>query len=133
MPNNLDRDIEEFIAAGAVAAKPLTGPFTLAEKIFVIDGLIEGVRWARMRPELGEHITYATLKAIAADLRARHGESPNVTEVEIGRRIEAVRQAKCVNGNLDAAISSLGREVYSRWAVVRHALGRFGALAEVDR
>lgn len=133
MSNELEQDIAAFASRGAVAAGAARGPFTLAEKIAVLDNLIEEFRWARSKPEIPEHVTYSTLKAISADMRARLGSAPSVAEHEIGRRITAVRQAKTINGNLTGAIMALGQEVHARWPLVQQALNRFGALTEVDR
>lgn len=96
---------------------------TLSEKIAVVDHLIEDFRWARSRPDVPEHGTYNTLKALADDLRGRFHTAPSVALIEIERRMTAVKN-RPVGSGADRVNAQIGvaEELTCRWPTVRQAL-----------
>jgi hypothetical protein len=103
---------------------------TLHEKITAVEMLLDHFRG----PGTDNHLMHEVLKAIAKDLRGRLNGAPSVTELELGRRINAVEASKAQKaGNLNQRLAALGQETISRWPVISQSLARFGALEEVER
>lgn len=97
---------------------------TTTDKLEVLERLITDYRWARgMDPHTrGAAFAYVTLKAIAADVRARMDSAPTVADVELQRRVDAVVASKTAVGYDGGRLAALATEVLNRWPVVKQAL-----------
>src|SRR5258708_7672517 len=78
--------------------------FTTAEKLAVVEHLIEDFRWARKDPAVPEHHTHAVLCAIAVDLRARLPDSAGEDLAALERRLDAVTASKTALGYANGAM-----------------------------
>lgn len=96
---------------------------TIQEKLAVIEHLIEDFRWARSDPAVPEHSTYHTLKAIAADHRARLYGTPSAVEVLLERR---VRAAGLTGAPRHGALIGLAQDVLAHWPSVKQGLELLG-------
>ncbi len=102
---------------------------TLQEKIEAMEFMISEYRWMQSQPEI-----YRVLKAIDQDLRARQDGAIWVTELELGRRINAVQLSRSQKaGNLGERLSALGQETIARWPVIQAALARFSKVDVEER
>jgi hypothetical protein len=95
--------------------------FTVEEKLAVVDAMIERRRLRCSRDARDEH-TYAVLKAIALDLRARLPGRPSTAEDEIGRRVEAVAASQTALGYSNGALVGLAEQVVGHWPAVKQGL-----------
>lgn len=104
----------------------MTLTFTVAEKIEVVDNLIESLRWTRSERATRSHVTYLILKAIAADLRGRAPEAAGEAQKSLYRRIEAAKRANNGRHYDPGMMFGIAEELIGRWATVEQALERFG-------
>jgi hypothetical protein len=101
--------------------------FTLQEKIAAISlELAEIQAEARRNPGSSLHRQYETLKAIAADLRARQDLPRNNALGALGREIARVKASKTGLGYSEGRMIELGNIVISKWPVISQALEQFG-------
>lgn len=96
--------------------------FDTAEKLGVIEHLIERYRWAKNQPRSDEHHTFEVLKAIALDLRAREPGTAEKVIVEMERRINAALAGSTALGLPSGALIAVGQETIARWATLRQGL-----------
>lgn len=97
------------------------------EKLKVVEGLIERLRWARdVDPTaFPERRDYEVLKSIASELRARREGVPGVAEVALERRMAAVRASRTDLGYGNGQLVGLAQELVGRWETVVQALQVF--------
>jgi hypothetical protein len=99
---------------------------TVAEKLAEIDRLIEHYRFARRWPEEPEYKTYVTLKAVAADLRARMDGKAETTRRTLGAKVAAAARAADDHSEIFAlAVVELGKDLIGHWATVEQALEQY--------
>lgn len=104
----------------------MTAP-TTQEKLETVEELIEAFRQTARSP--AEDLRILSLKAIAADLRARLAGAPNLALFELERRMVAVRRHGSGSAKVNAQIG-VAEELVCRWPVVTQALEKFGAEIE---
>lgn len=105
--------------------------FTLTDKIKTVDVLVDDFRWARGKEDEPEHLTYWTLKAIADDLRARQRHVRLDALDDLQRAVDMANANKVRNYYEPGRLQFLAERLIGRWPVVRQALERFAADAEV--
>lgn len=101
---------------------------TYAQKLAVVEGLIEDFRWARPEdakvdyPE--DHETYHALKEIASDIRAaaEHASCPVLRDLSVA--IGGAHASKTKFGYATGSLVAIGQYVIGRWPVIRRALER---------
>lgn len=99
---------------------------TPAEKLAIVEALIEAHRWARSDPAVPEHRTWEALKAIAADLRADEPRVASKALETLDYRIDRARQQKARLGYYEIGhLQGIAEELIGRWPVVRKALERY--------
>lgn len=99
-----------------------------AELLAEIETLIEDFRWARPKPEAPEHKTYAALKQIAGDIRARQPVAVLDAVTALQKRLDSAERA--VGGpheNYHRVMAGVGEELRGRWPAVLQALNELGA------
>lgn len=101
--------------------------FTLQEKLAAISIEIAEIQTeARRTPGSSLHRQYQTLKAIAADLRARQDLPRNNALGALGREIVRVKASKTALGYSEGHMIELANILISKWPVVRQALEAWG-------
>ena len=104
--------------------------FSLQEKLAAVSLAIAEIQAeARRTPGSALHRQYQTLKAIAADLRARQDLPRNNALGALGREIARVKSAKTARGYSDGHMIELANIVISKWPIISQALEQFGELS----
>lgn len=97
-----------------------------AEALAEVEKLIEYYRGQGARdPAHPANRTYATLKAIASDLRARLPAAPGEAQRELQRALDDLERSKDGASFSDGCAQNVAMQIRSRWPVVRQALERF--------
>lgn len=98
---------------------------TDAEMIEALEDLIQTYKYARYRPENPDYAAYHTLRALAADLRARNPGAVSVAQRGLQEAIDACLQSKTAMGYENGRLCRVAQELIGRWPTVRQALERF--------
>lgn len=92
-------------------------------KIDLLDRLVIERRHARGNPESPNHVDYFTLKALAADARARLPTTAAIAIASVGHQIEAARKQKARIGFVEIGNQqAVAEAVIAHWPVIRRAL-----------
>lgn len=90
-----------------------------AEMLEVVEAMIE-----QQRHERGTHLTFLTLRAVAADLRARLPGANSEAQGALQKAIDGCIASKTALGYERGHVQRVGEELIARWAIVRLALER---------
>lgn len=99
-------------------------PPTSAEKLALIEDMIERFRWARSAPSAPEHGVWLKLKAIASDMRAVLGDA-NPVRLALEHQINAAARHKARIGFITIGQhQAIAEALMAHWSVVDIALRR---------
>jgi hypothetical protein len=97
--------------------------FTVEEQLDEVDALIRVFH--RGHPSRMSAHGVNVLKSIAADLRGRVPDAPEIARSELQRRINDMMRSKTVLGFERGAMVGLAQELIGRWPTVKVALEKF--------
>lgn len=101
--------------------------YTRAEKLEVVEHLIESHRWARYDDGVPEHGTWLILKSIASDIRANMSGAPNRTLQALAFQVNVALKAKSRIGYLELDhMQAVTECVIAHWAILQRSLEKFG-------
>lgn len=108
---------------------------TYAQKLAVVEGLIEDFRWARPEdakidfPE--DHETYHALKEIAVDIRASAARAGCPVLRDLSVAVGGAHASKTKLGYATGSLVAIGQYVIGKWPVIRRALERVDEKEEI--
>lgn len=99
---------------------------TNEQKLAAMELEINEARKARRNPGSEAHRHYETLKAIAADIRARLDLPRNQTLAAMERALQQLVRSKTDEGYDEGKMNAVAQVVVHKWPFIRLALEKFG-------
>lgn len=110
----------------------MAAEFTDAEKLEVVEHFLDQWRPARSSDISGERDTFLTLKAIAADIRARKPDAPGRARDRLRRAISDAKDMKTDDGYRARDLRTIAETVISEWPVIQRCLEHFEQQEKTD-